>query len=75
MASTCTTSDTAEVMTPLREHRSAGQRLDDITKRMEAAYAERGKYPVGSPAWNAADDQVESVYVDLRAWNREVHGR
>jgi hypothetical protein len=52
---------------------SAGEQLDDIMQRMDAAYA----------AWRAADhplngptaDAREAVYADLRAWTARLEGR
>jgi hypothetical protein len=46
-----------------------GDRFDAIGDRMDAAYAERRNYRIGSPEYAAANDMVEAVYADLRLLN------
>lgn len=47
---------------------SAGQQLDAIMKRMDAAYGDwkAAGYGYGTPA----HDTLEAVYADLREWNK-----
>lgn len=43
--------------------------LDEISTRMDAAYAERSKTRPGSPEYVAANDALEAVYEELREFN------
>lgn len=49
-----------------------GDRFDDISIRMDAAYAARRGLKMGTPEYEAADEQIEAVYADLRVLNAEV---
>lgn len=49
-----------------------GQQYDEITARLDAAYTERRKHPMFSPAWDVADIAVEAVYRELRELNAQV---
>jgi len=52
--------------------RTHGQRYDDWSDRLTAAYAERHKHPLFSPAWDVADIAVARLFEELRVLNREV---
>jgi len=61
-------------MSDTDQTKSVGCRLDVITARMDAAYAERRKHKYGTPAYTAAADAVDAVYADLRRLNAEIRG-
>jgi len=61
-------------MSDIDQPKTVGEQFDDISARMDAAYAERRKHKYGTPAYLAADEQVEAVYSDLRRLNAEIRG-
>lgn len=51
---------------------SPGARIDDISARMDAAYAARRATKYDTAEYRAASAVIEAVYDDLRAFNKEM---
>lgn len=49
-----------------------GERIDANMGRMDAAYAEHRRFRMGTPEYDPAKAEVETVYADLRALNRDM---
>lgn len=62
MARGSTVTSTGDTMT-------RAEQIDDITRRMDAAYAARRATKPGTVEYATADANLEAVYADLRAWN------
>lgn len=51
-----------------------GERLDAISARMDAGYAERRLHMSNPRKYAEADEQIEAAYRDLRALTAEMNG-